>query len=235
MAVTFDANATADVTANGVTSITSSNLTVGSGSNRALVAQICLSLQTASAMTVNWDQLGTPQALTQIKTANATGTPGRADIWARAAPTSGALQLKAAWTGASDVVMNGVSWTGVDQTGGATSFPNATSAVGAAAPSSLTITSAVGDATMSAHTASTGSFSTPNQTQTFIDNTPATISTAGERAAGAATVTHTFTGASPWVVAGCSIKASAAGTLGLEWMQPLSQPTSHYRPDVESV
>src|SRR5262245_30305404 len=128
MAVVFDANATADVTSNAVTSITSSNLTVGSGSNRALICQILWS-GTVTSPTINWDQLGTPQAMAAITGAGATNTV-RAEVWGLVAPTSGAKQIKAAWTTSRDVVLNHLSYTGVDQTGGATSFPHGTSNTG---------------------------------------------------------------------------------------------------------
>lgn len=195
MASTFDANSSASVTANGVTSITSSNLTVGSGSNRALVTQLgwgAVSLS-ISALTVRWDELGTPQSMTVVTGASAThGTTLRADLWGLVAPTSGAKQCKAAWTGSADVVMNMVSWSSVDQTGGTTSFAHgASNNIAGVGNASLTITSAANNATMDC-LATAGTPSAPNQTQTFLNSTPANESAAGQRAAGAATVAHTW-------------------------------------------
>src|SRR6185503_16585543 len=141
LTVTFDANATADVTANGVTSITSANLTVGSGSNRALVVQLGFSLQTLSALAVTWDFGGSAQACAVVPNAaaNRSTTPGRSELWGLVNPISGAKTLKAAWTGSSDVVMNAVAWRNVDQTGGATSFPHGTSATGTSTTPSVTV------------------------------------------------------------------------------------------------
>lgn len=225
MAVAFDANATADTTANGVTSTSPANLTIGSGSNRALVVQLLLSLKTASAVTVTWDNGASNQACTLIVTANGGGATGRAELWGLVAPVSGAKTLRAAWTGSSDVVINGVSWTGVDQTGGATSFPHSTSTTGSgisgAGVGSITVTSAVGNAVMMNTAANSGNWSAPTQTATFTDNTPASMSTAGQRAAGAASVTASWTlsVAGSWVTVGTDILAAATTT-----MTPIPRP-----------
>ena len=214
MAVAFDANATADSTANGVTSINHTNLTIGSGSNRAVIAQIGWS-GTVTSPALKWDNAGTPQSMTVITNAGATNTV-RAELWGLVAPTSGNKTLNAAWTTARDVVVNGTSFTGVDQTGGTTSFPNGVGATGTGTSSPqtmVTITSAVGDFTV----AIVGTVSTPSaptQTQTFLDSSPATESVAGSRAVGAATVAHgwTIAGAQAWAAAGTDIKAAASVT-----------------------
>lgn len=209
-AVVFDANATATCTNNGVTSINCSTLTVGSGSNRALVCQVNFSLKTVASVALVWDNGGTNQAMTQIVAANGTGSVARAELWGLVAPTSGAKQARLTWTGSSDVVINCVSWTGADQTGGTTSFAHSTSATGSATPAAITITSAVGNATMETSCMDAGTVTTTTQTSTFVDNNPTNISTGGSRAAGAATVTHsrTVTGGPPhWVTVGVDIVA----------------------------
>lgn len=215
MAVAFDANASAVVTGTGVTSITSSNLTVGGGSNRAVVCQLVLSFKTPTGESVNWDQTGTPQAMTSIIAANGTGTIARAELWGLVNPTAGAKQAKAAWTGASDVYINCTSFTGVDQTGGATTFPNSTSGTGTrsgATPFSLSITSAAGNMTVAAIALDIGSLSTPTQTQTFLSNALA-CDGAASRAVGAASVAHAWNGdtnGGHWVIVGTDMLASAA-------------------------
>ncbi len=214
MAATFDANATADVTANGVTSLTSANLTVGSGSNRALIVQLGFSVKTISALAVTWDFGASAQACAVVTGAAANATDNaRAELWGLVAPVSGAKTLKAAWTTASDIYMNQTSWTGVDQTGGATSFPHGTSATGTSAAPSVTVTSAVGNATMACCCDAAASITAMTQTQTFNDNVAAGINAAGSRAAGAATVAHGYTIVSnPWVVVGCDLLASASAS-----------------------
>lgn len=212
MAVGFDANATADATANGVTSITSSNLTIGSGSNRALGVQLAFENKAVTSVTVTWDNGASNQALTQIVTASSAGVSGVAQLWGLVNPISGAKSLRAAWTGSADVCINGVSWTGVDQAGGATSFPHSTSATGNSTAPSVVVTSAVGNAAMATLAHNQVITSTSTQTQTFLDNAPAGISAAGSRGTGAATVTHTWlTVSAQWVVAGCDILADAGG------------------------
>lgn len=213
MSVAFDANATADATANGATSITTSNLTVGAGTLRALVVQLCFSLKTVASVTVTWDNGASNQAMTQIVAANGTGVVGRVELWGLVAPVSGAKSLRAAWTGSSDVYINGVSWTGVDQTGGTTTFPHSTSATGSSNTPSVTITSAVGNATMDVTCEDVGTLGSPTKTQTFLDTVATNINGSGSRAAGAASNVHAWTATvTPnWVSAGTDILADAGG------------------------
>jgi hypothetical protein len=221
MAVTLDLNAAADSTANGVTTInhTMGGAGVGSGSNRALVVQLVLS-RTVTNLGMRWDEAGTPQAMTAITGASATNT-AFVQLWGLIAPTSGNKTLKVgngsggSWTTACDVYVNAVSWTGVDQTGGATSFPHGTGGTGTGDPATVTVTSAVGNATMAVHETTNQSWASVNNTQSFIDNIAANVSGCGNRAAGAATVTLTGTsggGTAPvWASAGTDIVASGGG------------------------
>src|SRR3954469_20807226 len=70
--VVFDANATADCTVNANTTKDCATLTVGSGANRALICQVAWSGTNGGVTVANWDQLGTPQAMTAITSATAT-------------------------------------------------------------------------------------------------------------------------------------------------------------------
>lgn len=210
MAAAFDANATTFISGNGVTSLSLTTLTVGSGTNRALVAQMSFKVTTISSLVVNWDSAGTPQACTSIIAAN-NGANCRSVELGLVNPTAGNKTLAASWTTASDAILNATSWTGVDQTGSTTSFPNGTSATGTTTPASLVITSASGDATMANATTSGNVFTSPTQTATYSEGNLDNISGNGSRAAGAATVTHSWTApAGSWVIVGSSIKASVA-------------------------
>lgn len=225
MAVALDSNATTDITGSGVTTLDLTTLTVGSGSNRALVAQVAFNLKTVSAVTVTWDPATTNQTVAQIVTANGTGTDGRADLYGLVAPTSGAKTLRVSWTSSSDVVLNAVAWTGVDQTGGVTSFPHSTSATGTSVTPSVTITSAVNNATMdcSANPAS-GLYASPSKTQTFSDFNGNVVA-GGSRAAGAASNTHSWTITSqPWVSVGTDIAQVSVATTGDEVFHHDQQP-----------
>lgn len=210
MAVAFDANATGDDTANGVTSINHAKLTVGAGANRALVVQITWSAVVTSP-SLRWDSAGTNQAMAAIPSAGVTNT-NRAELWGLVAPTSGANNLAVSWTTARDVYVNAVAWTGVDQTGGATSFPHGATNTGASGvTASVSVTSAVGNAVMGVHVTPASAVSV-NNTQTFLDSVAAGISAGGNRAAGAASVsmTATWNTSQIWASAGTDILAAVA-------------------------
>lgn len=211
-AVVFDANATASCTANAVTAINCSNLTVGTGTNRALVCVIVWSgLVSTPALT--WDNGATNQAMTAITNATAAnGTSVSVQMYGRVAPTSGAKQLRATWTTARDVYVNCTSWTSVNQTGGTTTFPHGIGGTGTGTTGQgVTVTIAAGNATMGVFgTASAVTISSVNNTQTFLNNAAANIDGAGNRAAGATTVamTATYSGSAVWAAAGCDILAA---------------------------
>lgn len=219
MAIVFDAQGapagSGDAKASGVTTIDFNNLTVGAGSNRALVVQISFSHTLVSAVSVTWDQGGANQACALIVTVNGADLlSGRVDLWGLIAPTSGNKILRVSWTTASDVVVDAVSWTGVDQTGGATSFPNSSSATGNLTNASLAIVNAAGNAAMDC-VASAGAISAPgaSQTQVFLDNSPAVTGAAGSYST-SANPTFTWTiGANQWAQVGTSIKAAPPAAL----------------------
>jgi hypothetical protein len=119
------------------------------GANSALG---CLFLGDGAALpglTVNWDFGGTPQAMTQAATA-VSGSTGVAYAYALIAPHAGTLGLQVTWTGGTsrEIVMFLISFTGVDQTGGATSFQGVTNNSGGSASNPATtgtITSGAND------------------------------------------------------------------------------------------
>lgn len=220
-AVTLDACGTSDVTAgNGTTTVTSvnfTNLTIASGSNRALVVVLNFGVATISGLTVVWDSGGANQSLTQINTANGTGgVVARADLWGLVNPVIGNKTLTVSWTTASDIYVDACSFAGVDQTGGATSFPNSTSVTGSGILTTLstTVTSAIGDYVLAGFTVTGSGFSSVNNTQVFIDNTGAgCCNAAANNAIGAASVTMTgnFGAATSSAAVGTDIKAAASG------------------------
>src|SRR5882724_1839751 len=125
MAVAFDAQGSAVGTSASATSISWNNLTIGSGTDTALIVTLAFSLKTISALTVTWDNGGTNQAMALIGAVNSPGI-GRSVMYGLVAPTAGNKTLQVAWTGTSSVKVDGVSYTGVDQTGGTTSFAHFT-------------------------------------------------------------------------------------------------------------
>lgn len=208
-AVALDAAGTSASASTVLSPFDFTGVTVGAGANRALVAQINFSLETVGSVTVTWDQGGTNQAMGQIVCANGAGAVGRSCLYGLVAPTSGNKTLRVTWTGTTDIIVDAVAWTGVDQTGGTTSFAHSTSATGNSVAPSVTVTSASGNATMECSTTDLGNYSASTQTQVYIDNTPTSISGAGSRATGAATVTHgwTLNLAGNWVSVGVDIVA----------------------------
>jgi hypothetical protein len=218
MSVAFDANSTADKTANGVTTADLTTLTVGAGSQRAVVGQIVWS-GTVTSPSLTWDNGGTNQAMAAVTGAGATSTC-RVELWGVVAPTSGAKTLRASWTTARDIYLNAVAWTGVDQTGGTTSFPNGTGSTNSSSTTvtgTVSVTSAVGNAVMAVHGTPDANATSVNNTQTFLDSSAAGISGLGNRAAGAASVsmTGTINGAGTIHIAsaGCDIVAAAVSTV----------------------
>jgi len=168
--VVFDAQSTADSSAAAVSAINHSNITVGPSANRALVVQLVWSNKAITNESVTYDSGGSNQSCTLIKEANTLGTVGRAALYGLVAPTSGKLTLNATWTGLSDVYIAAASFSGVNQTGGATTFPHsATGTTLGGSSVSVAITSAAGNAVV-AVCASDVDVSSVNNTQIFLDN-----------------------------------------------------------------
>jgi hypothetical protein len=124
MAVAVDAASTSFTFVQAVTTSSNTKQTVGSGSNRALVVVVCLDGTSISATGVHWDSTGTNQAATLI-TSIVNGAI-RIELWGLVAPTSGNKTLKVDLSAAAtDFWVSSVAFTGVDQTGGVTSFAHA--------------------------------------------------------------------------------------------------------------
>jgi hypothetical protein len=138
-------------------------------------------------------------------------TAGDSQLWGLIAPTSGAKTLKVTWVGTSDIVINCTSWTGVNQTGGTTTFPHGTSGTGTNTIPTLTVTSATGNAVMVTASGSAYPFTGPSQTQTFLETGGSSVNTSGQRAAGATTVISTWSAGANglWVEVGTDILAAA--------------------------
>lgn len=222
MAVAFDAKTAAWTNVNGVATMNVTNLTVGSGSNRALaVLLLCGSDGTGmpSGLTVVWDSGGTNQSCTLISSTSVANGPlaGSSALYGLVAPTSGNKTLTISWTGNSEMHACAISFTGVDQTSVAVAFPhgNTHSVVAGASPTTVTITSATGNMVVACHSQNLGSWGTISGTTLASDGvTGPNLSVAANYAAGASTVTLTaaFSGTGANISAGCDILASGGGT-----------------------
>lgn len=228
MAVALDANASAEVNATarlGTTGLTSTNLTVGAGANRALIVQIAFSVKAVTSIVVTWDSGGSNQDVPLIVSQQNTAAGvngGLVGLWGLANPISGAKTLKVVWNAVtSDIYLNHTAFTGVDQTGGATSFPHSTSQTGSFGAVTLAITSAVGNWTVSHIVEDLGSISLNTQTLAYIDNALA-IGAGAEHATGAASVTHGFTvgtGGAVYAWVGTDIAVASGVVVGnLAWI-----------------
>lgn len=202
-------------------------LTVGSGTARALTAEVVF-LGTVTNPAFIWDQGGTNQSATLIT--SKAGVNGQfACLFGLINPTAGNKAARVTWTGGTtEVTVQAESWTNVDQTGGVTSFPNASGATGNSNSASVGVTSAVGNWTVSAAVAgSLQAISSVSATQTFLIHGHGNIECGGSRATGSAsnTMTATFAGTDQWAIVGMDILASGAPT------KPTG-PFPTFRPDL---
>lgn len=206
--VVLDAAGTSGLSGGGATTFDNTGLTVGTGTNRALTAILQFDNKSVSAVTMAWDPAGANQALTLIGTVSNAGANGRTEVWGLVNPTSGNKTLRASWTTGSQAVIGAVAWTGVDQSGGATSFPNFNSATGTGTTASVTITSGTGHAVIAGHVNTTGSgMSAVNNTQLHRITFASVIDFgANYQATGASSIALTATiGSNGWGSAGCDI------------------------------
>lgn len=213
MAVAFDAQSSADTTANAATSFTNStNLTVGAGANRALLVVICWSTLTPpTAVSITWN--GVALSLVSNSPGGIGASAGaNTAIYGLLNPASGTLTLAGSWTGARDFCVAGVAYTGVDQAAFATSFTGF-HATGTTGNNSVTVTSATGRACVACFCNGAGVYTALTGTTVFNDGTPALISAASCRDVGAASVvlTGTVAGTNNWSASGVDILAAAAG------------------------
>jgi hypothetical protein len=223
MAVAFDAKPTGtspnfDAVFSGATSVNLGTLTVGSGSNRALVASIMFNA-VVSTVALHWDTAGTNQSMTQIGTGtNSIGSTNVIYLFGLLAPTSGAKTLGATWTTSAAGYLSGISWTGVSQTSFATSFINfnhVANSCGGTTTSSITVTTTSGNATVEFGGNSGSETGTAfNQTQWYEDHTGTPNSWANYAlSAGASTTFNETVSATSTQTheCGCDIVAAATG------------------------
>lgn len=204
--VVFDTLGTA--TDNATITSKSFSFTVGTGSNRALVAQ-CKWTGLPGTPTAVWDSGGTNQSMAII-TQKATSTNAQTTIvFGVVAPTSGTHTLLVSWTGSQELIMNAFAVVGADQTGGSTTFANATTTNGTSAAPAISITAsqgsmAVGDVVC----CSAQSLNTITQTNTFLVDGVGLVAGAGARANGGASVTFTgaLAGSDVWAMTAFEIR-----------------------------
>jgi hypothetical protein len=187
-----------------------------------MTAMLSFGVPTISGVTVVWDQATANQPLTLIKEVDSGSTQARAELWGLVAPASGAHTLTVSWMTFSDIYLDVCSWTGVDQTGGTTSFPGSTSVMGSLAGTStipITVTSAVGDYVLAVYSMAGSGVTSVDQTPvpgygaSGFDNTGSgCCNAAANQATGAASVTLTANYATTFFAVGAATNIKAAGS-----------------------
>lgn len=142
---------------NASTSFSFTNVTVASGSNLALtlIVQFDVGNGTtpATVSSAVWDQAGANQSLAQTNAGPITGglTGANIETWTLINPTPGPNKtITITISSSQPVFVSACAWTGVDQTGGGTSFPHTANATAAA---TVNVTSAAGNAVVAAGSA----------------------------------------------------------------------------------
>lgn len=217
--VTVNATATVATTA-GATSLTNSSLTIAPGAT-ALLAWLSFNEQSISASgeTVNWDNAGTPQPMTQVAFIESFNVNVNIQLWGLVNPTIGNKNLTASWTGSVPASLNAIAFNGTINSNTTAAFSHAASSSGTTGSPTITIGSAVGDMVIVAEGNAAGaitSLTAPGSTSVFnyTDVTP--YGYTGSRAPGV-TPNVTFTGAptsTEWAVAGVDVAAGAGSTAG---------------------
>ena len=197
-AVTFNSKAVADTGGEALTSLSITNMTVGSGVNRALLLLMGFSSGLPTGLTATWDSAGTNQAMTSIKQYTATSTPMGVAIFGLINPTSGNKTLSVSWTGSKEADANVLDFTHVNQTGGATSFPHTSSnddlIAGNSTAASATVTSAANNGAVAMFITNwLWSVGSATQTEVWMNNALSASAYEGQRAAGAASVSFGVT------------------------------------------
>lgn len=219
MPAAFDAACTISTSANGTSA--QSLITVGSGTNRALVVMLqFVGTSLPAALVVTWDSAGTggaAQPMTQITNTFVANTANCCVLYGLVAPNSGLRLLSVAYTGTTEVGIYAVSFTGADQTGGATTFANGNHNSGVASnPATVTITSTSADAICACFVDNnTQGSATLSDTQIDGFRSGNSEDCCANYAIGSGThaLTATWPGACNWASAGTSIKAVATGSV----------------------
>lgn len=130
--------------------------TIAAGTHIALVVAISWDISSGASsptdLAMTWNGVG----LTLIKAGNNSGLGANAELWGLVNPATVSQApdqtLAMSWTNNARAFVIGAAFDGVDQTGGATSFPGSTSGTSV---TTVAVTSAVGDKVMAC--AATGS------------------------------------------------------------------------------
>ncbi len=217
--VVFDAQTSPVITNNSGNSFSNTNLTIGSGSNRALIAFLALgsAFETPS---MTWNSV----SLTLLSSIADTSNNQKVYAFGLLNPASGTGPLVGSWTNAISYFASGISFTGVDQTSNAVAFPHTTTATGTSTTVSVTVTSTTSNMVAAVQGSSFQGAVAPSPSDTSIFNgvTTSGYGASANRKAGIAStvLTSTLNSSQPWSTIGVDIQAAAViqtFTFGPHW------------------
>ena len=176
-------------------------LTVGSGSNRALVVGVTLYSTDSSVASITYP--GT----SMTRQAQVTGSAQRVELWAGVNPTPGRAPVTVTISPGTASVCGAVSFTGVDQT---TPTIHAATNSGTGRTASVTVTSAAGNMTLDTVACSSCAFTDHTQRQRWLDKEPSRGAAGGSTATGAESVQHRWTlnHSNHWASAAVDVEAA---------------------------
>lgn len=197
--VTFDAKSAQDTATSGAaSSISASNLTVGAGANRALVAEVSIGTKAAMITGCSWGA----QPLTMLAASNSPdAVKGRVELWGLIAPMSGVQPMTCNFSQATYAFMASASFAGVDQV---SPFQTPSTAQDASASPLIAVSGAAGDMAVAGIAGGTTINAPGPGTSIYIDNS------GSGPIGGAASYAATGTGRSfPWSLFAAKFWAAA--------------------------
>lgn len=196
--------------------------TGGSLSNGCVTFVVMYDNLAVTGTAATWDGV----ACTLIASQNSTGgTFGRVELWGLSpiGTHTGNKTFSITFTGGTaQLVIQGLSWTGANQTGGTTTFNHSVAATANTNTATGDVISQTGDAVFAGYVCANQTMSALTGVTLFNDNTPNSYIAAASRTSGAALVTMsaTLSGISIWAMAGANIQqpstASTAGATAMD-------------------
>lgn len=171
-AVALDAKGVAKGQTSSSTSFsTSAMLTIGAALSNGAAVFGCMWDVPITSPSATW--AGTSAPLIILETPSGVASVA---LFGLTAPSSGSNTFSVSWTNSAEVVCSGVSFTGVNQTGGTTSFAHSigNGAASGVTTETVTVTAASGDYVLAGFNMGQ-SITAVNNTQVFIDNAVQTL------------------------------------------------------------
>jgi hypothetical protein len=213
--VTFNSKAVQNTPVASGTSLSISGangITVGTGTNRALVFVMGMGGTGLPTINVTWDVGGTSQAMTPILSFMNSSNNCSAMIFGLLNPTPGNNVLTASWTGNREANGTALDFTHVNQSNMSTAFPHTATGDETTAnnPAAVAVNSATNNYTVAMFTTSwLWSTGTATQVELFLDNGLSLSAYEAQRAAGSAgSISFAVTASAaghPWAAAAIDI------------------------------